>query len=84
MHKPSSNILGQHMTEPNTLQVTLAREAADNDAVHRGRSYPIMHGLTRSRRHRSIPMTELERALLWIIVCYEGLNLLLKIFSFAL
>ena len=83
MQKPSPTILGQKMTEPNTLEVTLPREAAENTAIHRGRSQPIMHGPARSRRHRSMPMTELERLLLWILVCYEGLNLLVKIFSFA-
>ena len=72
------------MTEPNSLEVTLPREAAENSAIHRGRSHPIMHGPTRGRRHRSIPMTELERLLLWILVCYEGLTLLVKILSFAL
>ena len=73
------------MTEPNTLEVILPREAAENTAIHRGRSQPIMHGPTRSRRHRSISMTELERLLLWMLVFYEGLKLLMKIFlSFAL
>ena len=72
------------MTEPNTLEVTLSHKAAEKSSIHRGRSHPIMHGSTRGRRHRSIPMTELERALLWMLVCYEGLNLLVKIFSFAL
>jgi hypothetical protein len=44
-----------------------------------------MHGSTRGgRRHRSIPMTELERLLLWILVFYEGLKVLVKIFSLAL
>ncbi len=84
LYKRSPNISDQKMTEPNTLEVTLPHKAAENSAIHRGRSHPIMHGSTRGRRHRSIPMTELERALLWMLVCYEGLNLLVKIFSFAL
>jgi hypothetical protein len=84
MHAPSPTYIGKKMTEPNTLEVTLPREAAENNAIHAGRSHPIMHVSTRSRRHRSIPMTELERLLLWILVCYEGLNLLVKIFSLAL
>ena len=83
MQKASPTILGQKMTEPNTIEVTLPREAAENSAIHRGRSHPIMHGSTRGRRHRSISMTELERLLLWILVCYEGLNLLVKIFLLA-
>jgi hypothetical protein len=84
MHASSPNIVDKKMTEPNTLEVTLPREAAENNAIHAGRSHPIMQGYTRGRRHRSIQMTELERALLWILVCYEGLNLLVKIFSLAL
>ena len=71
------------MTEPNTLEVTLPREAAEPSAIHRGRSHPTMHGSPRGRRHRSIAMTELERLLLWILVCYEGLKLLMQIFLFA-
>ena len=84
MQKPSPTISGQKMAEPNTLEVTLPHEAAENSAIHRGRSQPIMHGSTRGRRHRSLPMTELERLLLWILVCYEGLKLLVKIFLSAL
>jgi hypothetical protein len=85
MHNPSLNISDQKMAEPNTLEVILPHEAAENSAIHRGRAYPIMHGSTRGgRRHRSIPMTELERLLLWILVFYEGLKVLVKIFSLAL
>ena len=73
------------MTDPNIVEIIPPREPAENSAIYGGRCHPIMHGPSRGRRRRSIPMTELERLLLWLLVCYEGLKLLMNILvSFAM
>ena len=66
------------MTEPSPFVITLPREAAENSPIHRGRAHPILHNSRAGRHQPLITMTALERTLLWILVCYEGLKLLWK------
>ena len=42
----------------------------------------MRHGPEAGRKHRRFTMTELERALLWMLVCYEGMKLFMKLVTF--
>jgi hypothetical protein len=42
----------------------------------------MRHGSAAGRKHRRFTMTELERALLWMLVCYEGMKLFMKLVTF--
>ena len=70
------------MTEPNPFVITLPREAAENGPIYRESAHSMRYGPEAGRKHLRFTMTELERALLWILVCYEGMKLFMKIISF--
>ena len=42
----------------------------------------MRHGPEADRKHRRFTMTELERALLWMLVFYEGIKLFMKLVTF--
>jgi hypothetical protein len=70
------------MTEPSPSVITLPREAAENGPIYRAKAHPMRHEPEAGRKHRRFTMTELERALLWILVCYEGMKLFMKLVTF--
>jgi len=70
------------MTEPSSVVITLPREAAENGPIYRGRAHPMQHGPEAGRHHLRFSMTGLERALLWLLVCYEGMKLFMKLVAF--
>ena len=75
-------MLDPKMTDPSPLVITLPRESAENGPIYREGAHPMRHGSAAGRKHRRFTMTELERALLWMLVCYEGMKLFMKLVTF--